>query len=129
MASLSYSFHKWGNPLVSALLEIKLRFLRAGCETRRSVSRISTPHQYPTLTTTRHSPSHENEVWETMVWKVKTQQQQLMFIAYNHSSPVPSTSHTGSLNPPKGPSFISQIFTKGLPCARPRELWEIQPLL
>lgn len=47
------------------------------------------PHYHPIL-----SPSQENEVWETMAWKVKTQQQQLMFIAYNHPGPVPSTLHT-----------------------------------
>lgn len=46
-----------------------------------------------------------------------------MFTAYNPPliSPVPSTSRTCSLNPPKGPLLIAQTFAKGLPCARPKE--------
>lgn len=58
-------------------------------------------------------------------WKLK-RNRQLMLIAYNHSGPVPRTSHIRSLNPTKSPSFIAQMFTRASHVAGP-ECCERQP--
>lgn len=54
---------------------------------------METPHHRPTLPTCSALSFWGNEVWETMAWKVKNQQQQLMFV-YNRGPILYQALHT-----------------------------------
>lgn len=120
MASLSHLFHKKEDPLVSALLQVKLRFRELSVNPGGLILEpaLLTPFH------TNYAPHPPRGMKFGKQWpRVKNQQWQLMFTAYSPPliSPIQSISHTCSLNPPKGTSFIVQIFAKGLLCARSRE--------
>lgn len=80
-----------GKPTVKYLARDQAKIQRGECESRKSDSRTETHH--PTLPTCPALSFWGNEVWETMAWKVKNQQQ-LMFIVYNPGPVLCQALHT-----------------------------------